>query len=85
MDTDTFIKSFDYLRDQWCERRELRPLRHILNGRASLNGLTDGYEECVCALRTIRAEYRDSLSSEEFDAVIDLIHAIESALSQNDS
>jgi len=38
MDTDAFTKAFDHLIGNWCERKELRPLRLILNGRASLNG-----------------------------------------------
>jgi len=52
MNTDAFTKMFDHLIDNWCERKELGPLRLILNGRASLNGLTDGYEECLYELQT---------------------------------
>ncbi len=85
MDTDAFIKIFDHLIDHWCERRELRPLQRILNGRASLNGLTDGYEQCLYELRTIRAEHHDSLPPKELDDLISLIHTIESALEPNDS
>ena len=77
MDTDRFFKTFDRLIDGWCESKELRPLRHILNGKASLNGLTDGYEECLHTLRTIRAQHREDLTPKELDGLVDLIHGIE--------
>lgn len=64
----------DYLVSAWCARKELVPLRHILNGAASINGLTDGWAELLAALRTIRAQCKDRITEQELDVVIELQH-----------
>ena len=80
MKTDEFIKEQEYLIDKWCTRKELNPLRHILNGISSLNGLTDGLEEMLGELQTIRSQYAQEIAEDEMEAVVKLIHATEAAL-----
>ncbi len=63
--------------DRWCERRELQPLRRLLNGQASINALTDGWYEMRDELRIIRAQDKAALNNDEMDVVIELIQSIE--------
>lgn len=74
---EQFSERVHFLIDRWCERRELEPLRRLLNGRASINGLTDGWAEMRDELRAIRSQNKDNLKDDELDAVVELIHAIE--------
>ena len=80
METDEYIKKREFLIDRWCSRQELKPLRHFLNGQASLNGLSDGWEAMLSELKTIRAQYTEELKQDEFDAIVELIHATQAAL-----
>lgn len=66
-----------FLIDRWCERRELQPLRRLLNGQASINGLTDGWIEIRDELRTIRAQDKAVLRNDEMKVVAELIQDIE--------
>ena len=77
MDIAKFEKNLDYLIEQWCSRKQLAPLCHILNAQASLNGLTDGFEEMLLELKTIRSQNSNALDNNEMDIVIELIHATE--------
>jgi len=80
MEKSEFIKHQDLLIERWCDRRELKPLRRFLNGIAALNGLTDGFEDMLTELRTIRGLDRVCLKEDELEIVIELIHDIEDAL-----
>ena len=73
-------KKMDFLIEQWCESRKLEPLRRLLNGKASLNGLTDGWEELRRELKTIRSLHRHELKEDELDALVDILHMVEDAL-----
>ena len=64
---------FEFLIERWCERRALNPLRYLLSARASLNGLTDGWEDFRTNIRSIRARYSAELPEDELTAVIELI------------
>lgn len=77
MDAIQLGKKIHFLIDRWCERRELQPLRRLLNGQASINGLTDGWIELRDELRTIRAKDKAVLKNDEIDLVIELIQSIE--------
>ena len=66
-----------FLIDRWCDRRELQPLRRLLNGQASINGLTDGWIEIRDELRTIRAQDKAVLKNDELKVVAELIQNIE--------
>ena len=80
MDIAKFENNLDYLIEKWCSRKQLAPLRRILNAQASINGLTDGLEEMLLELKTIRSQHADELEKKEMDIVIELIHATEAAL-----
>lgn len=62
----------DFLVSAWCARKELVPLRHILNGSASINGLTDGWAGLLEALQIIRAQCKEHITEQELDAVVEL-------------
>jgi hypothetical protein len=51
-----------------------------LNGQASINGLTDGWEDLRQELKTIRAKHRNELKVDEFDTVVDVLHMVEDIL-----
>ena len=73
-------KQINFLIQRWCDARTLEPLRLLLNARASLNGLTDGWEAFRFEMKTIRASHSSELTEEELDAVIELLHLAETAL-----
>ena len=43
-----------WLRDAWCERRSYDAICTMHEGLRSINGLTDGWEEFVKALKLLR-------------------------------
>lgn len=77
---EVFINNQEFLIDRWCSRKQLKPLRHLLNGQASLNGLTDGWAGMLTELNTIRAQCTDELQPDEFETVVQLIHKVQEAL-----
>jgi len=80
IDLSGFTRTVEGLIDGWCERRKLRPLRHILCAYPLASGLTDEWEELRAALRNICASCRDDLESQELDTVVALIHQADRAL-----
>jgi adenylate kinase family enzyme len=44
--------------DRWCDRRDLRSLRLILDGWPRVSGLTDEWARLMEALRSLRADRR---------------------------
>ena len=79
IDLNGFGRSVDDLIDGWCERRSLKPLRHILRAYPLASGLTDEWEELRAALRHIRTSCRDDLEPQELDTVVALIHQADRA------
>ena len=53
------------LTDQWCDRRALKPLSHLLPAYLALNGLTDGYAALSEGIRDILAFAREEITEEE--------------------
>jgi hypothetical protein len=47
--------AIESLIDEWCERRDLRPLATVLPAYTGNNGLTDGWADLMDALRTLSA------------------------------
>lgn len=78
MTSEELGSKLDFLIDAWCARKELVPLRHILDGSQAINGLTDGWMELLKELQTIRAQYRPLLTPQELEVVIELQHEIDS-------
>lgn len=77
MKPEDFDKELGVLIDAWCERRELALLRTILLAYPRVSGLTDEWADLATALKTIRAQYQQSLVNDELDRVIDLLHIAE--------
>jgi len=80
MDNSDISENLDFLIDRWCSRKELEPLRKVLNGKAGINGLTDGWAELLLELKSVRAQDKGNLQSEEYDMVVELIHTTEKIL-----
>ena len=68
------------LLNSWCDRRAFEPLRIVLPRFPMHNGFTDELVELSRALKTVRAQLGSTLLVEEFDKVVALLHATESAL-----
>ena len=79
------IEYVDFLVNRWCESRNLEPLRMLLNGKESLNGLTDGWEEFRFELRTIRAQFAHELPEDEIDSLVAAIDIADEALERSDT
>lgn len=75
------ISNIDFLAERWCESRNLEPLRLLLNAKASLNGLTDGWAEFRTNLQAIRVNHGREMPEEEMDALVEAIHTADKALS----
>lgn len=68
------------LTNLWCDRRELGPLRTILNAWPMAMGLTDEVADLAAALKHIKAAYRDSLPPDEIEKVRLLWSQVQQAL-----
>jgi hypothetical protein len=73
----TLTEKLDWLIDQWCERRELRPLQFLLRAYPGALAHTDQFGELLDALRDVKGLYRDKLKPEEPAVVISLINELE--------
>jgi hypothetical protein len=74
----------DALVDQWCERRCLKALRHILAGWPSPLALSDDWYNLRDALRYVLAFARTELTPEEIDATEEAVVAIDIATRRPD-
>lgn len=77
---DEFFGALKALVERWCDKRSLRPLSRILHAYLSFNGMTDGWAELAKGLKSVRAQDRDRLSAEEFEAADELIRATDKAM-----
>ncbi|MGH7283144.1 MAG: hypothetical protein ACRELY_16585 [Polyangiaceae bacterium] len=68
------IETVAHLIDQWCERRCLRALRHILRAWPLHSGLTDEWGELLTALERVRAFAKSELTEEEQAQLEEGIH-----------
>ena len=68
----------NWLIEAWCARKELGPLRRILNGSVAINGLTDGWAELLTQLQTIRAQDSERLTKQELNVVVELQQLMDS-------
>lgn len=67
----------DWLIDQWCERRELRPLQFLFRAYPGVLVHTDQYGELLEALRDVKGLCRDKLRPDELTVVISLVNELE--------
>ena len=73
----------EFLANRWCSSRNFEPLRLLLNAKASLNGLTDGWAECRTNLQSIRVNHGRGMSEEEMNALIEAIHIADKAMERD--
>ncbi|HEU0039386.1 MAG TPA: hypothetical protein VFR76_08940 [Verrucomicrobiae bacterium] len=73
----TLTEKLDWLIDQWCERRELRPLQCLLRAYPGVLAHTDQFGEVLDALRDVKGLCREKLKAEEVTMVISLINELE--------
>jgi hypothetical protein len=73
----TLTEKLDWLIDQWCERRELRPLQFLLGAYPAPLVHTDQFGQVLDALKDVKGLCRDKLEQEELTLVISLINELE--------
>jgi hypothetical protein len=73
----TLTQKLDWLIDQWCERRELRPLQFLLRAYPGALAHTDQFGEVLDALKDVKGLCKDKLHTEELTAVISLVNELE--------
>ena len=78
----TPYQKLDWLIDQWCERRALRPLRFILRAYPCALVHTDDFGAVLDALRDVKGLCRGELTKEELSHVISMINELEDAIHQ---
>jgi len=84
MDTGkkTLYQNLDWLIDQWCQRRVLRPLRILLPGYPGIPIHTDQFYELLERLRDVKGLCRDQLTTDELQYVISAINELEDTLNK---
>jgi len=76
----TIYQKLDWLIDQWCERRALRPLKFILRAYPRPLILTDDFGEVMDALRDVKGLCREELTKEELTQVISAMNELEDCM-----
>jgi hypothetical protein len=76
----TLYEKLDWLIDQWCERRALRPLRFLLAVYPPAPVHTDQFFELLDKLKDVKGLCRNELAPEELGYVISAINELEDAL-----
>jgi hypothetical protein len=79
-DEPQLLPILDGLIGHWCDRRELAPLRVLLQSYPLVSPLSDGWHELRRALQTIRANGRDTLPPAELEEVGAALRLVERAL-----
>ena len=78
----TLTEKLDWLIDQWCERKELRPLQFLFRAYPGALAHTDQFGEVLDALKDVKGLCRDKLKQEELAIVISLINELEDFVRQ---
>ena len=73
----TLNEKLDWLIDQWCERRALRPLRFLLFANHNALVHTDQFGALLDSLRDVKGLCRDDITAEELTLVISAINELE--------
>ena len=73
----TLTQKLDWLIDQWCDRRELRPLQFLLRAYPGVLAHTDQFGEVLDALKDVKGICTEKLRLEELTTVISLINELE--------
>jgi hypothetical protein len=87
MDTDetqiskmTLNQKLDWLIDQWCERRAIRPLKFLLRTYPGVLVHSDQIHDLLEALRDVKGLSRNELTQKELECVISAINELEDSL-----
>ncbi len=75
--TMTLNQKLDWLIDQWCKRRALRPLRFLLPVYSGSEAHTDQFAVLLEGLRDVKGLCRSELTSEELKLVIESVNELE--------
>jgi hypothetical protein len=78
----TLYQKLDWLIDQWCERRALRPLQCLLRAYPGVWVHTDQLYELLEALRDVKGLCREELTKDELFNVISTISELEDSMKQ---
>jgi len=73
-------EKLNWLIEQWCERRELRPLKYLLPVYPGVLAHTDQFGQLLESLKDIKSLCRDNLKNEEVGYVISAINELEDVL-----
>jgi hypothetical protein len=73
----TLCQKLDWLIDQWCERRALKPLRFLLAAYPGVLVHTDQFGDLLEKLRDVKGLCRSELTAEEATHVISTINELE--------
>jgi len=70
-------QKLDWLIDQWCERRALRPLRFLLAAYPGALVHTDQFGDLLEKLRDVKGLCRNELTPEDLTCVISAVNELE--------
>ena len=73
----TLNQKLDWLIDQWCERRAIRPLHSLLRAYPAVLVHTDQFGDLLDTLRDVKKLCRNELTPEELSHVISSIDELE--------
>ncbi len=76
-------QKLDWLIEQWCERRALRPLKYVLPAYPGTLAHTDQLGDLLEALRDVKGLCREDLSQDELAQVISCINELEDRMKRN--
>lgn len=73
----TMTQKLDWLIDQWCDRRELKPLQFLFRAYPGVLAHTDQFGDLLDALKDVKGLCRDRLKPQELTTVIELVNELE--------
>jgi hypothetical protein len=81
----TLTQNLDWLIEQWCERKSLKPLKYILPIYPGPLAHADQLGDLLEALRDVKGLCRDDLNPEELNRVISSINELEERVEKKSS
>ena len=78
----TLNQRLDWLIDQWCERRALRPLQFLLRAYPAALVHTDQFGDLLAVLRDVKKLCQSDLTPDELGHVNSSIDELEDAMNR---
>ncbi|MGO9585612.1 MAG: hypothetical protein ACLP2Y_05405 [Limisphaerales bacterium] len=78
----TLHQKLDWLIDQWCERRAVRPLKCLLRAYPGVLVHKDQFGDLLEARRDAKGLCRDELTQDELGYVLSSINELEDCMKQ---